>query len=93
MRSNDNRGIKAASWFYAQPGFHSSARNQHVAEPFRSIVNAASPEVPSADDQEWECPQCGETGGTPVDYDFGQSSETGYHDAGEACTKCIGGAK
>lgn len=40
-------------------------------------------------EREWECPNCGETGGTPKDYDFGRSSETGYHDAGEACSKCL----
>jgi hypothetical protein len=36
-----------------------------------------------------ECPNCGEHG-EPVSWYFGRSAETGYHDAGEGCTACVG---
>ena len=39
-------------------------------------------------DEPWPCPNCGETGGTPSEYDFGRDSETGYHDAGVCCSLC-----
>ena len=35
------------------------------------------------------CPHCGETTGTPKDWDYGIDSETGYHDAGMGCTECV----
>ena len=38
-----------------------------------------------------ECPNCGSSSGTPVMFSYGISSETGYNDAGEGCTECLGG--
>jgi hypothetical protein len=35
------------------------------------------------------CPNCGSPTGTPVSFDFGVSGETGYQDAGEACSECM----
>ena len=35
------------------------------------------------------CPNCGSQTGTPVSFDFGVSTESGYHDAGEACSECM----
>jgi len=36
------------------------------------------------------CPNCGEHD-EPVYFDFGTDSQTGYHDAGEACRACMPG--
>lgn len=36
------------------------------------------------------CPRCGEFRDDIEEYDFGTSSETGYHDAGRACGDCTG---
>lgn len=36
----------------------------------------------------YSCPNCGSTTGTPIDWDHGIDSDTGYHDAGMGCTEC-----
>jgi hypothetical protein len=40
-------------------------------------------------DLNFPCPNCGSQTGTPVSFDFGVSTESGYHDAGEACSECM----